>query len=150
MIRRILAAGLLGGMVDFVYACCVGLIRSGSPVRPWQGVASGWLGPAAREMGLASAALGVLTHFAIATAMAAAYALAATRLEVLYRRPGLSGLLYGLILYAVMYGAVLPLRFGRPWHWAGLLSVTDILAHLGVGLVIALVLSRGKTLTRQA
>jgi hypothetical protein len=138
----ILLAGFAGGLVDFVYACAVGLIRSGSALKPWQGVASGWLGKHAGEMGPAVALLGVVTHFAIAFVMALAYALVAGRRPALYRRPLAGGAIYGLILYGVMYGVVLPLRFSRPWHWAGLLSVGDIASHIGVGLAIAFVLSR--------
>lgn len=141
--HEILAAGLLGGLVDFLYASGLALVLGRPLISPWQGVASGWLGAAARDMGLVSAALGLVTHFAIATTMAAAYALAAARLAVLTRRPVLSGTLYGLVLYGVMYGAVLPLRFPQRFpRWDGVQSVTDILAHVGVGLAIALVLSR--------
>ena len=148
MIRRIVAAGLLGGLVDFTYACVVALAGSRTIQQLWQGVASGWLGRAARDMGWASAGLGVLTHFAIAIAMAAVYALAATRLQVLTRRPVVSGIVYGLILYLVMYGMVLPLRFGARFpRWDGPVTLGDIAAHIGVALVIALVLARGQRLT---
>ncbi|WP_374470714.1 hypothetical protein [Phenylobacterium sp.] len=143
-IPQILKAGLLGGLVDFVYACGLAALVLKRPVlSPWQGVASGWIGPAARDMGWASAALGVATHFAIAIAMAAAYALGAARLPLLVRQPVLGGALYGLVLYAVMYGIVLPLRFPQRFpRWDGLISVADVAAHVGVGLAIALVLAR--------
>jgi hypothetical protein len=141
-LRTLLLAGFAGGLVDFVYACCVGLIRSGSALKPWQGVASGWIGKPAGQMGLTSAALGVVTHFGIALVMALVFALVAARRPALLRRPLLSGAIYGLVLYGVMYGVVLPLRFGRAWHWAGLLSAADIASHIGVGLAIAFVLSR--------
>jgi uncharacterized membrane protein YagU involved in acid resistance len=141
-LRTIALAGFAGGLVDFIYACGVGLIRSGSALKPWQGVASGWIGKQAGQMGVGSAALGVFTHFGIAFVMALAYALVASRRPALLARPLAGGVIYGLILYGVMYGMVLPLRFGRPWHWAGLLSVGDIASHIGVGLAIAFVLSR--------
>jgi hypothetical protein len=79
--------------------------------------------------------------------MALAYALAATRLKGLTQRPAVNGLLYGVALYAFMYGVVLPLRFGAPYAWHGLSSAGDLASHMGVGLVIALVLSR---MTRSA
>lgn len=141
-LHTIALAGFAGGLVDFVYACGVGLIRSGSALKPWQGVASGWLGKHAGELGAPAAALGVFTHFCIAFVMALAYALVAARRPALLSRPLASGAIYGLILYGVMYGVVLPLRFSHPWRWAGVLSATDILSHIGVGLAIALVLSR--------
>ena len=49
---------------------------------------------------------------------------------------------YGLILYAVMYLGVVPLRFGNPWRWQGTLSVLDLLAHIGVALAIVAVATR--------
>jgi hypothetical protein len=139
--RTILAAGLLGGLVDFVYPSLMALARGRPLDSPWRSVASGWIGKAASE-GAGPVALGIVTHFAIASVMALVFALAATRLPVLYRRPWISGLLYGFVLYGVMYGIVLPTRFGRPYHWNGAISLMDIAAHIGVALVIALVLSR--------
>jgi len=140
---RVATAGLAGAAVDFVYATSLGLIDGRGPVKVWQGVAGGWLGKAAGEGGLASAGLGLATHLGIATCMAGAYALAATRLPILYRRPLLMGALYGLPLYGVMYRLVLPLRWpGIFPRWDGMKSVLDVLAHVGVGLAIAFVLSR--------
>jgi hypothetical protein len=136
-------AGLAGALVDFIYASGAGAIGGRSIVRVWQGVAGGWLGPAARDGGLATAGLGLATHLGIAACMAAAYALAAERLPILYRRPLLTGALYGLALYAVMYRIVLPLRWPAVFpRWDGVQSAADVLAHVGVGLAIALVLAR--------
>jgi hypothetical protein len=150
-LKRILQAGVAGGAVDFFYASILGTaVLHRSFARVWQGVASGWLGKAAMDAGWASALLGIVTHFAIATVMAAVYALVAARRPALYRRWMAGGALYGLILYGVMYGVVLPLRFSRPYHWNGLQSVGDIAAHVAVGLLIAFVLSRGRTLTPPA
>jgi len=45
----------------------------------------------------------------------------------------------------VMYGIVLPLRFPEVFpRWSGWLSVTDILVHMGVGLIMALVFAGNK------
>jgi len=143
LLARIAMAGLAGALIDFVYATAMGAIAGRSPVRVWQGVAGGWLGKAASDGGLASAGLGLVTHVGIATCMAAAYALAAMRLSILYRRPALMGALYGLPLYLVMYRVVLPLRWPAIFpKWDGARSLGDIAAHVGVGLAIALVLSR--------
>lgn len=142
-IWAIVLAGFAGGAVDFVYANGVALVHGRSVLRPWQGVASGWIGKAAAEGGLATAALGLLTHWGIAFCMAAAFALAARRVRRLYERPVASGLLYGLALYGVMYLIVLPLRFPQIFpRWDGVQSLTDIATHLGVGLSIAMVLAR--------
>ena len=147
LFSRVVVAGLAGAAVDFVYATTLGLVDGRGPVKVWQGVAGGWLGKAARDGGLASAGLGLATHVGIAACMAAAYALAATRLPILYRRPLLMGALYGLPLYGVMYRIVLPLRWPGVFpRWDGMKSVLDVLAHVGVGLAIAFVLSRRQPL----
>lgn len=139
----LVAAGLAGGAVDGLYATGLSLIRGGSALRPWQSVASGWIGKAAREGGVASAALGLATHFGIALCMAAAYAAVASRVKVLRQRPLVSGAAYGLVLYLVMYRIVLPLRWPAVFpRWDGWVSVADIASHVGVGLAIATVLSR--------
>lgn len=143
VVSAVVLAGLAGGAVDFIYACVVGMIHGRSVVRVWQGVASGWLGKAAADGGLGTAALGIVTHFGIATCMAATYALAAARVTLLYRRPALCGAAYGLLLYVVMYLVVLPLRFPAVFpRWDGVQSLTDIASHVGVGLALAIVLSR--------
>jgi hypothetical protein len=142
-LSAVVLAGLGGGAVDFVYACCVGLIHGRRVMQVWQGVASGWLGKAAADGGIPAMALGIVTHFGIATAMAATYALVAARVTLLYRRPVPCGIAYGLVLYAAMYLVVLSLRFPAAFpRWDGVQSVTDIASHIGVGLVIAVVLSR--------
>ncbi len=140
-LSRIVLAGLAGGAVDFLYACTMATIRGRTIEKLWQGVASGWLGKAAGDGGWATAGLGIVTHFGIAIVMALAYAIGARILPALRRRWLAWGALYGLVLYGVMYLGVLPLRFGNPWQWKGLLSVGDIAAHIGVALAIAWVLS---------
>ena len=145
-VSAVLLAGLGGGSVDLVYASCVGLIHGRTIMRVWQGVASGWLGKAAADGGVASMALGIATHFGIAICMAAAYALVAARVKLLYQRPVLCGVGYGLVLYLIMYRVVLPLRFPAVFpRWDGIQSVTDIALHIAVALVIAILLSRWTT-----
>ena len=141
----VLAAGFAGGLVDFVYASVAfGVMRGKSVEKVWQGVAGGWIGgKAAGQSGLSGAALGVATHFGIAITMAAVFAVVALRVKALYQRPLISGVLYGLLLYAVMYRVVLPLRFPAVFpKWDGVQSLCDIASHVGVGLAIAWVLSR--------
>jgi len=142
MLLRILAAGLAGGAVDFLYASGMALSRGRPWTRPWDMVASGWIGRAASEGGPLVTGLGIVTHFGIATAMAAAYIHLARRLPLVAARPWATAPVYGLILYGVMYLGVLPLRFGNPWQWRGLLSVFDIAAHIGVALAIVAVTIR--------
>lgn len=145
-LSQTLIAGLAGGAVDLLYASGMSVAAGQSAVRPWQAVASGWIGgPAARDGGAAAVLLGVATHFGIALAMAAVFVLAARRLPVLTARPMIAGGLYGLMLYSVMYLVVLPLRWpGAFPSWQGAKSGLDILAHVAVGLAIAWTVSSRK------
>lgn len=143
LLASVLLAGAAGGALDLVYATLAGASQGRSFQRVWQGVAGGWIGPESFKLGWASTALGLVTHFGIAVAMAGAFALAGARAPVLYRRPLLSSAGYGLLLYAVMYGVVLPLRWPQAFpEWDGARSGLDILAHAGVALAIVFVLRR--------
>lgn len=136
ILPRIAFAGLAGGAVDLVYASSMAL-ANGNPIsRPWLAVASGWIGREAGQGGAPVVALGLATHFGIATGMAAAYVLLARRVPLVVARPYATALVYGLILYAVMYLGVLPLRFGvfPAWHDGKMLL--DVLAHVGVAIAI--------------
>jgi len=135
-------AGLAGGMVDFIYPTALALLNGRPWETPWLSVASGWIGKAAREGGAGPIALGIVTHFTVATCMAAAYWLVARRFPVLYRLWWACALGYGFVLYGVMYRIVLPLRWEGAGAWQGAMSWLDIAAHIGVALAIAWVLSR--------
>jgi hypothetical protein len=135
----VLAGGLLVGTLDLVFACTWWAIAAGvAPMRIFQSIAAGVLGEASFAGGLRSAALGGALHYAIATAMAFAYALAAMRLPGLARHPWRWGPPYGLFLYALMNYVVLPLSaagtpstFNAPWVLA------SIAMHVVFGVLIA-------------
>jgi hypothetical protein len=133
-------ASLAGGTLDIVYACLASSFRGRMPITVLQSVASGWQGAAAYEGGWASALLGLSTHYGIMAVMAATFGVISGWLPSLHRRPWIFGPLYGLGLYGVMYGIVLPLRFPTVFpRLSGWITVTDIIVHAGVGLIIALV-----------
>src|ERR1051325_6099507 len=104
--RAILTGGLIGGAIDITYACVFSYIRRAvPPARILQSVASGALGPSAFDGGTPTAALGLLFHFLIALIWPAVYSAASRKLAVLARVPYLCGVLYGLVLFAVMNDA---------------------------------------------
>lgn len=108
-VSAILLGGLIAGTLDLTYA----IVFSGShgvpAMRVMQSVASGWLGSAAYEGGVPTAVLGVLSHYFIMFCAAATFFAASRRFGFLVRRPLISGIVFGLIMYAVMSLAVLPL-----------------------------------------
>ena len=142
--RAILWGGLLAGAGDITFAFVVNGLRGVGPVRVLQSVAGGLLGPAAREGGLATAALGAVLHFSIAFGAAAVYWLASRRLRVLVRRPVACGLPYGVAVYLFMSLVVVPLSaaYFKP-SFAPAAVLLNAAGHmLLVGLPIALAARR--------
>jgi len=106
----ILGGGLTAGACDFVYASVFYYLwKQIPPIKIWQSVAGGVLGASASDGGYQSAAIGVGLHFFIAILMATAFVLVSLKLKFLARHALLFGPLYGIFLYYVMNGVVLPL-----------------------------------------
>ena len=142
--RAIAWGGLLAGAGDITFAFVVNGLRGVGPERVLQSVASGLLGEAAKEGGLAAAALGAALHFLIAFIWATVYWLLSRRLKVLVRRPVVCGLLYGFAVYAFMYLVVVPLSaaYFKPTFTPYTVSLNGAGHMLLVGLPIALAARR--------
>lgn len=139
--QAVLYGTLVVGTLDALDAIMFFGLRSGArPMRIFQGIAYGLMGPAARQGGLKTAALGVFLHYFIACGIVATYYLVSRRVHLLAERPVICGLLYGLIAYAVMSLVVLPLsKVGGPSLPAAPVLANGLLIHmLGVGLPSAL------------
>lgn len=143
LLRAILVGGLVAGVLDITDAFVTNFVLSPtpSPVRVLQAIASGLLGPASFNGGLAAAALGLACHFTIALGAATVYVLASRKLPVLTRHPIVCGIAFGLAVYLFMQNVVLPLSAIRvrttPTPLPQLMNQWLIHA-LGVGLPIAL------------
>ncbi|HEX7242530.1 MAG TPA: hypothetical protein VF263_19730 [Longimicrobiaceae bacterium] len=137
--RAVLLGTLTVGVLDALDAVVFFGLRGVAPIRIFQSIASGLLGAAAYGGGLSTALLGAALHFLIALAVVGSYVLASRRFAVLARHPFVCGPLYGLLVYAVMNLAVVPLSaavVGPPSLPA---VVNGLLIHvLGVGLPAAL------------
>src|SRR5262245_13544576 len=105
----ILVGGAVAGALDITYAIGFTLCRGGTATRLLQTGASGCLRQASHDGGLPTAALGLVTHFSLAITTAAVFYVASRRFEVLLRSPVISGVVYGLGIFAVMNFIVLPL-----------------------------------------
>jgi hypothetical protein len=144
-LRYVVYGGLIAGALDLVYISSLMATYGVGPVRILHSVAAGWLGrDAAVAGGAATAALGFVSHFAIAVVMAWVYYVAGRRFPVLGRKPVRFGALYGLVLYAAMTYVVVPLsaagagngQWPKPFQ---LLDVAHLAAHvLLVGVPCAL------------
>ena len=138
--RAILWGGLLAGLGDITFAFVVSGLRGVGPERVLQSVASGLLGAAARDGGLATAALGAVLHFFIAFVWATVFWLVSRKLRVLVQHPIVCGLLYGVAVYFFMYFVVLPLSaiYFKPSHELSAILLNSAGHALLVGLPIAL------------
>jgi hypothetical protein len=105
---RILTIGLFAGTLDIADALIFNEWRGITPTRVLQYIASGVLGTASFHGGPASAGLGLALHYSIALTWTTLFYVASRKLAVLTRRPILSGLVYGGVIYLVMNFVVLP------------------------------------------
>src|SRR6266496_3791093 len=113
-------AGLVSGGLDITAAFVTWAPQGVSPIRILQGIASGLLGAKAFAGGWKTAALGFVCHFFIAFSAATVFYVASGKLTLMTRRPILSGILYGVAVYLVMYWIVMPLSnfHKRPFSWS--------------------------------
>lgn len=143
-LRAILIGGLTAGVLDLLFAFTSAGLRGGTPDQVLKLIASGLLGPTARDGGAGTAALGLGMHFAIALGAAVAYVVISRWVPLLVRRPILCGLIFGAAFYAFMNFVAIPLSALPPRTWkATPWSMADLGSHLLlVGLPIALLARR--------
>ncbi len=138
--RAILVGGAIAGALDIADAIVLTWLAGGSALRMLRYIASGLIGPASFDGGLATSALGLILHFTIAFGAATVYVFASQQLPVLRRRPIVCGIAFGIVVLLVMRNVVLPLSLVRmgtaAMAWPQLLN--QVLIHaIGVGLPIA-------------
>jgi hypothetical protein len=137
--RTLLAIGWGGLAVGVLDALDAVVFFRATPLRVFQSIASGLLGGEAYQGGLASALLGVLLHFLIATTAAAVYVGTSRRLPVLLSRAIPCGLAYGVAVFAFMSQVVVPLSLARQAPFSTPWLLNGVIGHaLLVGLPIAL------------
>lgn len=142
--RVILFAGLLAGTLDLTSAFIVTAVRSGNYAGMLQGIASGLVGKESFTGGATTAALGVLIHFIIAFIWTTVFYLASRRIKFLVDQPIVSGVLYGIFVYLLMYYVIVPLS-AAPFQMPHTLDATarDVFIHIVcIGLPIALITRR--------
>ena len=110
-----LKAWLLCGTLDALYATIVTLLRGGTAAQTWLSVASGPFEDRAATWGLTGVLAGLTVHFALMGVMVAAGLWLARKTMLGQVATWKAGTLYGLALYYLMYGLVLPQRFGVPF-----------------------------------
>lgn len=142
----ILIGGTIAGALDIAYALCWAGFQGTPPTRLLQVVASGLLGDASFTGGTQTAALGLLLHFLMSYLIATIFYVASGFFPLLTRRPVISGMLFGVIVFLVMRLVVLPLSaFPYPVTFKPLSTATDLLSHMFFfGVPIALAISKAR------
>lgn len=143
--RTLVFGTLAVGTVDICWAFFWTAVGGHGPVYVLQSVAGGWLGAATYDRGVASAFLGMFTHFFIAGSVVTTYFLVSRKVARLAERPWVFGPLYGILVYVIMNQLVLPLS---AWHSSGIhvgpALWKGLFIHMfGIGLITALVTRRG-------
>jgi uncharacterized membrane protein YagU involved in acid resistance len=145
--RAILWGGLIAGILDAIDGVIAFGFTGLNPIQVLQYIASGALGSAAFQGGLATAAVGAVLHFVIAFTAAAVYVFATSKLKALNEKPVPFGLLYGVAVYFFMNYLVLPLSNVAPTTFSIGLFLNGVIGHaVFVGLPIAL--SAGRSARR--
>jgi hypothetical protein len=145
MTRTILWATLVAGTLDILMAIVDATLSGGSVTGMFRSIASGPFGDGMRESTM-GVPLGLLVHFAIMAVIAAVYVLAARRIPALVRNWWIAGLIYGFGVWLVMYGIVLPTRFGGSLPTEPVAIFKGLFAHcVLVGLPIAWITARART-----
>lgn len=107
--KAILTAGLIVGTLDIIAAGTQTLQGGGTLLRLGQYIASGALGKSAFSGGWLTATYGYVFHYLIALAFTVFFFLLYPRIAILGKSRLATGLLYGLLVWAVMNRVVVPL-----------------------------------------
>lgn len=141
--RAIFLAWLVAGCLDISSAFAIYLSR-GIALTGLQGIAVGLIGrEAALQGGTATAALGLGLHFFIMLGVVLVFFVASRYLPVLTHHPLISGIIYGPIVYLIMYWVVVPLsHIGHRPHTLSNDALAIAIHICLIGLPIALIISR--------
>lgn len=141
MRRLFIRMTLLCGVLDAIYASIWSILAGGNVGRTWRYVASGPLGDQAKEWGATGIFAGLAVHFLLMAVMVGAFLWIVRAPWLKAMNPWLLGTVYGLGLYLVMNGLVVPIRFGAPFNPAGikdvLLPLFPHIAFIGIPLALA-------------
>jgi hypothetical protein len=149
-LRAILTTGVVVGVLDISSAFVIWWQRAVALQRGLQGIAAGLLGAKSYEHGMATAGLGLALHFFVAFVVVSIFYLASRRIAFLTEQPVVSGVLYGIGVYIVMYWFVLPMAFSTFRHRLSNELLAVAIHVCLIGLPTALIVRRYSQQTKQA
>jgi len=145
LLRSIALGGMFIFISEFIHQWIVITLIQKTPfILVWQYIASGVLGNAAFEGGIATALLGVFFHLIISFVIAGVFILGADRIPLLRRYAIVGSLLYGFGVFIVMNLIVTPLSAAPPLPAPTLPWLIEaIIEHvLFVGLPLGIIVRR--------
>ena len=146
LLRRIALGGMIIGIVQLIIQQWIvySLLAKTPFITVSQYIASGVLGNAAFEGGIATALLGVLIHFFISFVIAGVFILSADRIPLLRRYAIASALLYGFGAFIIMNLIVLPLSAAPPFPAPTMPQLIEsVIEHiLAIGLPLGILVRR--------
>ncbi|RYY73276.1 MAG: hypothetical protein EOO52_17855 [Gammaproteobacteria bacterium] len=147
MKATIAKATLICGTLDILYASTMAIASSGSAINVLHSVASGPFGASVKSWGWAGGILGLGVHFTIMLVMVSFFVVILKYIRSLSSmKTVLLGVIYGVLLYIVMYWIVLSIR------WPNVFPQTDptliikaLIPHIFlVGIPLAFIAKRSK------
>jgi uncharacterized membrane protein YagU involved in acid resistance len=142
MLKPIAIATAVCGTLDILFAMILTITFGREIGNMLRYVGSGPF-PAATDMGMGGAILGLFVHFSLMAIMATVFVMLVRTRPQLVDTPYRTGLAYGLITYFVMNWLVVPLRFDTPLPPKPLSIATQLFAHIVlVGIPMALIAAR--------
>ncbi|MDO6430742.1 hypothetical protein Q4E93_09090 [Flavitalea sp. BT771] len=144
-IKTILPAWLVAGTLDITYAIIMWgpVLGKITAAQLLQGIASVLIGKDALTGGAGAALLGLAMHYGISLAWTLIYYFIFPWLPFLARNKWISGMLYGIFVWAMMTLAIVPLVTGRAWHFSTVPFIKSIAPMLFLfGPAIALIINK--------
>ena len=149
-LRTIVTAGFVVGVLDISSAFVIWWQRGVALQRGLQGIAAGLLGAKSYEGGIATAGMGLALHFFIAFVVVSIFYLMSRRITFLTKQAVVSGVLYGIGVYIVMYWLVLPKAFSTFRHRLSNELLAVAIHIFLIGVPTALIVRRYSRLTKQS
>jgi uncharacterized membrane protein YagU involved in acid resistance len=138
--RTVFWIALVAGTLDITENLVFSQLRGVSPWTVFQYIASGLIGKQAFQGGWETVLLGVSVHYDVALPWTGVFYAVARKFAIVMRRPVLSGLLYGGVVYLIMNFIVVPLS-GVPHPLRPITLISRINAVLALLLCIGLTIS---------
>lgn len=119
-ITAIIAAWLVAGTLDITYAIITWgpVFGKATAAQLLQGIASTLMGKDALTGGAPTALIGLAMHYGISLAWTVIYFFIYPHISLLARNKWISGIAYGVIVWAIMTLLIVPLVTGRAWHYS--------------------------------